>query len=224
MGALFGGYLAERNEVYLVDVDARRVERINAEGVRIREQDGTEKVYHPAAVTESTGLPEMDLVIVFVKAMYTESALEANRGLIGPETYLMTLQNGAGHEAKLLKFADREHVVIGTTQHNSSLLGGRVCEPRRRREDGDRAAGRRERAAARDRGGIYGVRVCLHDVGRSEGADLAEVVFEHGGERADGDIAGAAGIHTGEPVCMRADGGDGAGSGIGGERGRVRGV
>lgn len=86
MGALFGGYLAERNEVYLVDVDARRVERINAEGVRIREQDGTEKVYHPAAVTESTGLPEMDLVIVFVKAMYTESALEANRGLIGPET------------------------------------------------------------------------------------------------------------------------------------------
>lgn len=123
MGALFGGYLAERNEVYLVDVDARRVERINAEGVRIREQDGTEKVYHPAAVTESTGLPEMDLVIVFVKAMYTESALEANRGLIGPETYLMTLQNGAGHEAKLLKFADRAHVVIGTTQHNSSLLG-----------------------------------------------------------------------------------------------------
>lgn len=123
MGALFGGYLAERNEVYLVDVDARRVERINAEGVRIREQDGTEKVYHPAAVTESTGLPAMDQVIVFVKAMYTESALEGNRELIGPETYLMTLQNGAGHESKLLKFADRAHVVIGTTQHNSSLLG-----------------------------------------------------------------------------------------------------
>lgn len=123
MGALFGGYLAERNEVYLVDVDARRVERINAEGVRIREQDGTEKVYHPVAVTETAGLPEMDLVIVFVKAMYTESALEANCGLIGPETYLMTLQNGAGHESKLLKFADRAHVVIGTTQHNSSLLG-----------------------------------------------------------------------------------------------------
>lgn len=123
MGALFGGYLAERNEVYLVDVDARRVERINAEGVRIREQDGTEKAYHPAAVTESTGLPAMDLVIVFVKAMYTESALEGNRELIGPETYLMTLQNGAGHESKLLKFADRAHVVIGTTQHNSSLLG-----------------------------------------------------------------------------------------------------
>lgn len=123
MGTLFGGYLAERNEVYLVDVDARRVERINAEGVRIREQDGTEKVYHPAVVTESTGLPAMDLVIVFVKAMYTESALEGNRELIGPETYLMTLQNGAGHEARLLRYADRAHVVIGTTQHNSSLLG-----------------------------------------------------------------------------------------------------
>ena len=123
LGALFGGYLAGQNEVYLVDVDANRVNHINAEGVRIREQDGTEKVYHPVAVTETAGLPEMDLVIVFVKAMYTESALEANCGLIGPETYLMTLQNGAGHESKLLKFADRAHVVIGTTQHNSSLLG-----------------------------------------------------------------------------------------------------
>lgn len=35
----------------------------------------------------------------------------------------MTLQNGAGHEARLLRYADRAHVVIGTTQHNSSLLG-----------------------------------------------------------------------------------------------------
>ena len=218
MGALFGGYLAERNEVYLVDVDANRVNHINAEGVRIREQDGTEKVYHPVAVTETAGLPAMDLVIVFVKAMYTESALEGNRGLIGPDTYLMTLQNGTGHEAKLLKFADRGHVVIGTTQHNSSLLGGRVCEPRRRREDGDRAAGRWERAAAGDSGGVHGEWVYVHDVGRGEGADLEEAVFEHGGEHADGDIAGAAGVYTGEPVRLRADGGDGAGSGDGGKR------
>lgn len=123
MGSLFGGYLSQGNEVWLVDVDERRVERINAEGVRVREQDGREGVYRPHAVTETAGLPVMELVIVFVKAMYTVSALEANRRLIGPDTYLMTLQNGAGHEAKLLRFADADHVVIGSTQHNSSLLG-----------------------------------------------------------------------------------------------------
>ena len=123
MGALFGGYLTRANEVYLVDVDAARVAEINAQGIRIREQDGTEAVYRPKAVTETAGLPRMDLMVVFVKAMYTVAALEANRALIGPDTYLMTLQNGAGHEAKLLRFADAAHVIIGSTQHNSSIIG-----------------------------------------------------------------------------------------------------
>lgn len=123
MGSLFGGYLSKKNEVYLVEVDPAKVAAINENGVCIRESDGTEGIYHPTAVTSTKGLPVMDLVVVFVKAMYTETALEANKQLIGPDTYLMTLQNGAGHEAKLLKFADRQHVIIGSTQHNSSLIG-----------------------------------------------------------------------------------------------------
>lgn len=122
MGMLFGGYLSKENEVWLLDVDKTRVQKIEADGVMIRETDG-DRVLYPHAVADSTGLGEMDLVLVFVKAMYTESALETNRRLIGPSTYLMTLQNGAGHEKKLLRFADREHVIIGSTQHNSSIIG-----------------------------------------------------------------------------------------------------
>lgn len=122
MGALVGGYLSRRNQVWLVDVDAERVRQIEQKGVRVREQDGSVGFFHPHAVVDSAGLPEMDLVIVFVKAMYTLSALQDNRGRIGPRTYLMTLQNGAGHEARLLRFADEDHVIIGSTQHNSSVI------------------------------------------------------------------------------------------------------
>ena len=123
MGCLFGSYLSKKDDVFLVDVDPECVESISQHGVQIVEQDGESWTAHPKAVLNSQGLGRMDLVIVFVKSMYTITALEANRGLIGPETYVMTLQNGAGHESKLLQFADREHVIIGTTQHNSSLLG-----------------------------------------------------------------------------------------------------
>lgn len=35
----------------------------------------------------------------------------------------MTLQNGSGHEDVLKRFADDAHVVIGTTQHNSAVVG-----------------------------------------------------------------------------------------------------
>lgn len=136
MGALFGGYLSQRNNVWLVDVDQARVRRIAAQGVRVREQDAQERLFFPKAVADSAGLPQMDLVIVFVKAMYTVSALQANCQTFDPHTYLMTLQNGAGHESKLLRFADRDHVIIGTTLHNSSILedgyvnhggGGMTC-------------------------------------------------------------------------------------------------
>ena len=122
MGSLFSGYLSRSNNVSVIDVNGNTVKAINEEGVRIREKDGSVGTYHPASCTDSSSLSVQDLIIVFVKSMFTVSALEANKGLIGPDTYLMTLQNGAGHEAKLLKFADRKHVIIGSTQHNSSVI------------------------------------------------------------------------------------------------------
>jgi 2-dehydropantoate 2-reductase len=121
MGSLFGGYLSQHNDVWMVDVNSQRVQAINEKGVTIAEKD-RENVYTPRAVTDTSQLGEMDLVIVFVKAMFTLDALTHNRHLIGKDTYVMTLQNGAGHETKLLQFADADHVLIGTTQHNSSII------------------------------------------------------------------------------------------------------
>ncbi len=122
MGSLYGGYLSKENDVTIVDRSPSVVDAINTNGVRIKEKDGSVGVFTPSAVIDSSHLGKADLVICFVKSMYTTSALESNKGLIGPDTYLMTLQNGAGHESKLLKFADRKHVIIGSTQHNSSVI------------------------------------------------------------------------------------------------------
>ena len=122
MGSLFSGYLSRKNEVTVVDVSDAMVNAINANGVSIKEKDGSIVNCRPVAVKETKGIGYQDLVIVFVKSMFTVAALEGNRNLIGPETYLMTLQNGVGHESKLLKFADRKHVIIGSTQHNSSVI------------------------------------------------------------------------------------------------------
>lgn len=123
MGALFGGYLSRHNDVVLVDVNQAQVDAINQNGLVIQEADGSSAVYHPTAVTSTAGMEPADVVVLFVKSMFSESALRANASLIGPDTCLMTLQNGSGHESTLLKFADEEHVIIGTTQHNSAVLG-----------------------------------------------------------------------------------------------------
>ncbi|HBF15249.1 MAG TPA: 2-dehydropantoate 2-reductase, partial [Clostridiales bacterium] len=58
------------------------------------------------------------LVILFVKDLYSRAALEANRALIGPETLLLSLQNGMGNEEIMREFAAPERILLGTTKHN----------------------------------------------------------------------------------------------------------
>lgn len=123
MGALYGGYLSRNNNVTLVERNPDRIAKIRADGLRIAEPDGSAAVYRPGITGDTSGMAPADLVILFVKSMQSEAALEANRALIGRDTYLMTLQNGSGHEEVLRRFADDAHIVIGTTQHNSAVTG-----------------------------------------------------------------------------------------------------
>lgn len=121
MGSIYGGHLSLKNEVYLVDTNQSVVDEINKSGLTLLE-DGQDVVYHPTAVTSTVGLEPMDLVILFVKAIFSEAALNSNRQIIGSNTYLMTLQNGSGHEDILSEYVPENHIIIGTTEDNGAVL------------------------------------------------------------------------------------------------------
>ena len=121
MGSIYGGRLSQWNEVTLVDTNEALVEKVSRDGVTL-EEGGEERTFHPSAGTDASAAGTADLVILFTKALYSVSALENVRGAIGPDTYLMTLQNGAGHERVLSAFADPSHIIIGTTEDNGSVL------------------------------------------------------------------------------------------------------
>ena len=122
MGSIYGGHLALHNEVYLVDTNPEVVKTINDRGILL-EENGEDHVYQPKAVTDTAGLPEMDLVILFVKALFSRAALNGNKNLIGPKTYILTLQNGSGHEDILSEFVPVERIIIGTTEDQGTILG-----------------------------------------------------------------------------------------------------
>ncbi|MEW4412355.1 ketopantoate reductase family protein [Clostridium sp. AN503] len=121
MGSIYGGHLSLHNDVYLVDTNQAIVDHINEHGLTVQE-GGNDVVYHPTAVTSTAGLEPMDLIILFVKALFSRSALDNNRGIIGPDTYLMTLQNGSGHEDILSEFVPVDRIIIGTTGDNGAVL------------------------------------------------------------------------------------------------------
>lgn len=121
MGSIYGGRLSLNHEVYLVDQNEALVQKINNDGLAV-EEGGKTVIYHPAAVTTTEGIGTVDLVIVFVKALYSKTALEENRCVIGEHTYVMTLQNGAGHEDILAEFVPEERIILGTTEDNGAVL------------------------------------------------------------------------------------------------------
>ena len=121
MGSIYGGRLSQHNEVILVDTNEKVVDQICKNGLKI-DENGTTDCYHPAALCDTSNEKPADLVILFVKALFYRSALENNRSLIGPDTRLMTLQNGAGHEDLLKEFVNEDRVIIGTTEDNGAVL------------------------------------------------------------------------------------------------------
>lgn len=120
MGGLFGAYLSQANDVTVIDVVEETVDAINEHGLTVEEPDGSSRTYHPRALLSGTATEPVDLAILFVKATASRAALASNAALLGPTTYLLTLQNGSGHEDVLGGFVDASRVVIGTTQHNAS--------------------------------------------------------------------------------------------------------
>ncbi len=119
MGLLFGAKLSRCADVTLIGNNEERIGLINENGVNVK-RDGDSVHYEVHAAVSGCVKEPFDLIIMFTKAYLTKDALEQNRALIGPETYLLTLQNGAGHESVLGEFVDENSVLLGTTAQGSS--------------------------------------------------------------------------------------------------------
>ena len=121
MGSIYGGHLSLNNDVYMIDKKQELVDTINNDGLKLFENNN-DVIYNPKAVTESKNIGEVDLVILFVKSLYSRTALMENSHIIGGNTYVMTLQNGAGHEDIISEFVPMERIIIGTTEDNGAIL------------------------------------------------------------------------------------------------------
>ncbi len=124
MGCLYGAYLSTDNEVIMIDTNPDRVETINNEGIVVVEEDGTNREFkNVRAFVSGECTEKAELVIVFVKTLRTEDALRMNRKIFSENTIVMTLQNGSGNDRKMEKYFDKRKVVVGTSKHNSTVLG-----------------------------------------------------------------------------------------------------
>lgn len=122
LGSALGGLLTEAgNEVWLVNRSPVHVDAINSRGLRLRE-DGVERTVAVRARTSPDGIGPADLVVVLVKSFHTREAIASAGSILGPDTVVMSLQNGLGHEEILAEAVGRERVIAGKTYVGGVLL------------------------------------------------------------------------------------------------------
>ncbi|RJR19728.1 MAG: 2-dehydropantoate 2-reductase [Desulfobacteraceae bacterium] len=121
MGCLFAARLKQSgNNVTLVDYKEQRAAFISSEGVRIEGSSGSHVVSVPAAVGKMAVPPEV--IIVFVKATQTKKAAMNAATWAGPDSLVLTLQNGLGNMEILQEIFGIKRVAAGVTAEGGTLL------------------------------------------------------------------------------------------------------
>lgn len=128
LGCAIGGTLARAgSEVTLVNRSRSHVEAIQRDGLIFKTADGEQRVPVRAAL-DCSQQGHVDLLIVLVKSFDTAAAIASAAPAIGPETVVMSLQNGLGHEDILADAVGRGRVIAGKTYVGGVFLApGRVA-------------------------------------------------------------------------------------------------
>lgn len=123
LGCAIGGVLAEAGHaVWLVNRGQAQVDALRHNGLTLRENGVDRQVAVHAATRCAEVEGPVDLVIVLVKSFHTFEAIDSARCIVGPDTAVLSLQNGLGHEDVLAEVVGRSRVLAGKTYAGGVML------------------------------------------------------------------------------------------------------
>ena len=113
MGSVYAGLLAAAgHEVWAVDRRQEHVEAIREHGLRVEGASG-DRTIRIDATTDPAEAGEAGLVVLATKAMDVTAAAEAARPLVGPETLVLSIQNGLGGPDAAAAVLGDDRVAVG---------------------------------------------------------------------------------------------------------------
>jgi 2-dehydropantoate 2-reductase len=113
MGSVYAGLLGDvGNEVWAIDPWEEHVAAIREHGLRVEGASG-DRTVRVTATSDASEVGEVELVVIATKAMDVRSAAEAARVLLGPETAVLSIQNGLGSPEVVADVVGADRVVVG---------------------------------------------------------------------------------------------------------------
>lgn len=123
MGGYFGAKLARSGQDVTFIARGAHLEAIRSRGLAIQSAQLGDFVARAPAESDTAKIGQVDVAIVSVKAYDNATALPMLKPLIGPETVVMTLQNGVDSVDDCAAIAGQTQVLGGTTYVATALEG-----------------------------------------------------------------------------------------------------
>ena len=124
VGGYFGGLLARDGHNVTFIARGAHLEAIRQNGLRVISGNDGDFLVEGKATDDPASAGVQELVLFTVKMYDNDDAIHAIAPLVGPDTIVLTLQNGIDNGERLVEVYGPERVMIG-----SAYLEGRISEP-----------------------------------------------------------------------------------------------
>jgi 2-dehydropantoate 2-reductase len=122
IGGLYGGLLARAGHSVAFLARGRHLEAIRERGLEVRSADFGTFVVQAAASDNPADLGQADLVLFAVKTYDLAPAARAAVQVLGPNSNVLTFQNGLDAPEQVAAIVGAQHVLIGTTGLETTIV------------------------------------------------------------------------------------------------------
>jgi 2-dehydropantoate 2-reductase len=113
IGGYFGGRLSQAGEDVIFIARGDHLKAMLADGLRVDSINGDFVLQQVQATDDSSKIGKVDMVLVGVKTWQLAEAAQTMRPMIGPETFVLPLQNGIEAPTLISEILGSQHVLGG---------------------------------------------------------------------------------------------------------------
>jgi 2-dehydropantoate 2-reductase len=122
VGGYFGGRLAQAGQDVVLIARGDHLKAMQTRGLRVDSIEGDFVIYPIQATDDPIEVGVVDAILVGVKAWQVPEAAEAMQPMVGPETFVVPLENGVEAPSQLAEALGKRHVLGGLCRIITALV------------------------------------------------------------------------------------------------------
>ncbi len=122
IGSYYGGLLAKNGHDVTFIARGAHLQALRQNGLTVKSVLGDFAIKPADATDRPADIGPVDWVIFSVKTYDTESAAQAIRPVVGPNTTVVTFQNGVENHEQIGRIVGMDHMIVAPTQIVSNIV------------------------------------------------------------------------------------------------------